>query len=358
MRKGVSLILAIPLVFNLGEVLNSNLSNNELNLKFFAFYILPLLLSFLLFKSITLTREIASVHIIRRLSILAIISVVPFAFFFISNVKAFDLVQYAQFMESYRNGAFKGSGVFTFLATNIFPLTYCYSLFHYKIPITSNVIFAIAAILPPIALGLRVWLIPLFIVSTILLLSKKKNLFQIFAFALFILTLILSTKLILAPDLYSSDFQSVILKILSRTNYQAISTPPDLNLLSKTGFLNFYEMKEYFYYRNQIHIENLYFNRIGNTGGIAMPLTIFLTNTFGYYVSSMLLFLIFLIIFSLLRISAGRNISLITKNMVLNLAIILIAMIIEDVYFATKIFILPVLMIVAHLTFVKKPFTL
>jgi hypothetical protein len=358
MRKGVSLILIIPLVFNLGELLNSNLSNNEPNLKFIAFYILPLLLSFLLFKPIKLIRKIAPVHIIKRLSILAIVSVVPFTFFLVSNIKTFDLVQYAQFMEGYRNSAFEGSGGFTFLATNIFPLTYCYSLLNYRIPKTLNIIFAIVAILPPIILGLRVWLIPLFIVSTILMLNKRKNIFQTFAFGLLILIIILSTKLILAPELYSSDFQTVTLKILSRTNYQAISTPPDLNLLSITGFLNFYEMKEYFYYRNQTHIESLYFNRIGNTGGIAMPLTIFLTNSIGYYISSLLLLLIFLTIFFFLRISAGSKIPVMIKNMGLNLAIILIAMIIEDVYFATKIFIIPVLMIVAQLTFVKKPFTL
>ena len=359
MKKGVSLILAIPIIFNLGEILNSKLDSNELNYRFIAFYILPLSLSILLVKPIKLSLLKAPAFIISRLSILATVSAIPFLWFLISNVKAFDLVQYANFMESYRNSAFKGSGIFTFLATNIFPLIYCYSLLHYKIPKIPNIIFALLAVTPPLLLGLRVWLIPLFIVVTILFFSKKKNLFQLLTYGLLISVVILSTKLILATELYTSSVQEVALKILSRTNYQAIITAPDLNLLYELlDSANFYEMKEYFYYKNQGHIESLYFNRIGNTGGIAMPLTVFQINTLGYFVSAILLFLIFKMIFYFFKICNEVKASLMMKNMSLNISIILIAMVIEDVYFATKFFILPILMILAQITFVKKPFNL
>jgi len=359
MKKGIILLLSIPLFLNLGEVLNPKLDNNILNLKFIVAYIIPLILSILMVKSVKLSRIKASNHIINRLSILASVSSILFLWFLATNVKAFNLLQYAHFMESYRNSAFKGSGIFTFMATNIFPLTYCYCLLQYKIPRKPNIIFAIVASLPPLMLGLRVWLIPLFIVGTILFFNNKKNLIQLLTFGLLISLIILSTKLILAPELYSSGFQEVVLKILSRTNYQSISTPININLLNELlESLNFYDMKEYFYYKNQNHIESLYFNRIGNTGGIAMPITIFIINTLGYFVNSIMLFLNFQIIFYLLKITTKGNIHLMMKNMSLNLSILLIAMIIEDIYFATKIFILPLLMILAQLIFVKKPFKL
>lgn len=352
MRKGIFLLLLIPIIFNLGEILNPSLGHNGKNFAFIAFYLFPLVCALLFFKQKKITRPNIELKVLLRLTLLALISILPFLWFLISNQKSFNIIDYIQFMESYRNGAYKGSGLFTFPATNIFPLIYCFAFFSYSIPKKQNILFTLISILPSLLLGFRVWLVPLFITYIIIFFNKKVKLFNLLKLSFVLLILILSTKIILAPDIYLSNVSDVVLRILSRTNYQALSTPKDLNLLSQLiETLNINEVKEYFYFKNQYYIESIYFSRVWNTAGLAIPATIFLINSLGYYFSSILFFATFCVIHFLFNYANQNSSKISLKSFSFFLAIMLMATVIEDINFAAKILIIPLLVIVNQIIF-------
>lgn len=141
MKKGVFIIFSIPIFLNLGEILNPTLDQNSTNLLFIILYFLVLLPTFIFSKGNKLNRDEVKPFVLIRLTFLSIIFLIPFFWFLIKNNQNFSFVDYVIFMENYRNGVFKGSGLYTFGATNIFPFLYCFSLFHFKIPRKINFFF-------------------------------------------------------------------------------------------------------------------------------------------------------------------------------------------------------------------------
>lgn len=347
MKRSLLFLLFIPIIFNIGEIFSSELNKNNSNLIFIILYLISLSIIIIQPSIFTNNKINLPGKILHRLFYLGFLGIIPLTFFIISNIKGFDIISIVQFMEEYRNAYYKGSGIYTFTATNIFPLVYCYFLYHYNIKFSHQFIFGFLSIIPPFFLGLRVWLIPLFIVYSINIFSSKElKLQNIFILFIVSVILIFSTKLVLAPELYTEDFIGSIMKILTRTNYQSILIDKyDINIFIEfLKNLNFYESKQYLYYNNQFQIDSLYLNNIGNISGIAIPLSVFIFNCFGTFLGTIILTsIIFFILFCLNQTLNLKN-TFILKSLFFYLALFLISSIIEDSIFITKFWLIPFLL--------------
>jgi len=346
LKRSIYAILGIPIVFNIGEFFNGKLPENSTNIEFIIIYLLAIIPVFFIYNEKQIDFNKPSKKFITKLLIFGLTCLMPFFYFIFKNVDFSSLLNIATFMEGYRNGAYKGSGIFTFLSTNIFPFIYCFILMTNKIKVRDQIFFGLIVVIPPLILGLRVWLIPIFIVYILIFFSKKNiKLIELILFFVLIIVILLSTKLILAADAYGVNILDTFFKILSRTNYQAILTlKMDLNVLD--GFLSsldFYSVKDYFYYKNQLHIESLYFNRISLTSGMAMPLPVLILNTFGKIIGTVFLSLIFIIWIISLNLFLKIKHSFFLKSIFFFTFIILTGAIIEDVTFLTKFILIPFL---------------
>jgi hypothetical protein len=348
-KKALILILGIPILFNFGEILYYKLPNNLTNVNFIVVYSITLFtVIFNSFPNHLVHKEINRKF--RNLLLLfGVLCFIPFLIFIFINVDFSSLIKLGLFMEKYRNGGFKGSGFYTFLSTNIFPFVYCFFLMVYKFKIKDHILFLFLIITPPFLLGLRVWLIPVFFSYAIVFFSRKNiKLKELFIFIAFILTIILSTKLILAPDTYGDNFSTTLFRVLSRTNYQAVFIPKlDINLLSTLlDSFSYLEAKDYFYFKNQFHIESLYFNRISLTSGLALPLPVFILNIFGNYIGLVFLIVIFYVLCKCFKASLNKNYSIYVRAIFYYIFIIVLSSIIEDSHFLTKLILIPILVVI------------
>jgi hypothetical protein len=285
------------MLFNLGELF-SDLSEPKINLSIIFIALLLFFLS-LFFSQSSYSESILNKKIIRRLVILIILSDILLVSFVIKNLDEFSFLGLASFMEKYRNGYYQGSGIYTFLATNIVPLLLSYFISFYKINKTVIVSMLLLCIAPLLTLGLRVFLFPI-ILS---LLFKHFNRNKIFSKqSLFLIILIvfltISTKLLLIPDSLSDSFGGALLNVLTRTNYQALVIPFGL----KGGWASLLygdtdKLKGLFYKQNYEYIDRLYLSGILNTSGIAIPLLPLLIILFGYFLGYIFVSILFLFIF-------------------------------------------------------------
>jgi hypothetical protein len=356
MLQTIRFVLILIFFFNIGEYY-SDLPEKGINIYI---SIITLLLFFLTFffttKKINFQKH-ADEKLVQKIFIALFTSNLLLIYFIIKNIGELNIISLAIFMEKYRNGYFQGSGLYTFLSTNIIPLLLSYYIFFFKFKRKVILLFLLLSIIPLLSLGLRVFVIP--IVFSLLSVHFQKNKFFstntiLFFILLFILTI--STKLLLIPESSSFGASDMILKVLTRTNYQAITVPNGFK--SEFGYLltgNIDKFKEIFYNSNFKYIDNLYLSEISNSSGLAIPLIPLLINQFGYYFGT--IFSIFLTLF-ILKISSylkvNNKLGLCKEVLFFYITIFLLASVLEDFSFIYKIIYIPFLCLIIFL-FNKTP---
>jgi hypothetical protein len=345
MLKTIRLIFIVVIIFNIAELF-SVLTEPATNFLVILINLLLLTVS-LFFTPAPIVENILHQSVIRRLFYIIIFSNVLLIYFVYINLDDYSLIGLAIFMERYRNGFYQGSGIFTFLSTNIVPLLMSYFIYYFQINKSKLSMMLFFSIVPVLALGLRVFLIPIFFSLIFKHFNKNKILSkQSLNLLILIVFLIFSTKLLLTPEIYSNNISEAIGKVLTRTNYQAITIPFGINGGWQYLFTgNVDSFKDLYYKQNITHIDRLYFSDISNTSGLAIPLLPLLVIMFGFSFVSVFVTIIFVIIF---RIVSGRNngynnVFRFKNVFYYYLVVFMLASFIEDYSFVYKIIYIPFL---------------
>ena len=231
-------------------------------------------------------------------------------FWFIAdNTGALNLVEYGRFAELYRNGYFKGSGLYTVIILRILPLIIAYTIFQRGLT-RPLVLPLFMVILCCLVLGFRVYLMPIFL-ACIAHYFKRGYLLRILVGFFFSLALMLVFKLYL--DHGSGAERSLISLILNPFLRIMPVYLLDESLYLADGHLSCLlpvthyfsdcdseTVKQALVSGNQI--SNLGIPNIGKYSGVAYPLKLYFFNafgTFGYlFISILNLVLVCLLFYS------------------------------------------------------------
>lgn len=348
MLNTIRFVLFIVALFNAGEYF-SDLPEKLINLYVIIITILLFFISFFI-STLPQKESIIDKILIKRLFVIIFVSNILLLFFVFKNVDDFSLVGLAIFMEKYRNGFYQGSGVFTFLSTNVVPLLLSFFIYFFRIEKRTIIPFLILSILPLLLLGLRVFVIPI-ILS---LLFKHFNNYKIFSkhsvlLLILLVFLTISTKLLLISDSTSNSFGETVFKVLTRINYQAIIVPNGVvGGYDSLIYGHVDDFKDLFYMQNYRYIDRLYLSDILNSSGLAIPLFPLLIILFGYFFGFIYISIIFIFIFNIvLKLNTKRKSVYTFKNVAyFYLIIFFLAAFIEDFSFLYKIIYIPFLWVI------------
>lgn len=229
--------------------------------------------------------------------------------FIVDNTGALNIIELGRFAELYRNGYFKGSGLYTLIILRISPLIISYVIFQRGLtrPLVMPLFMVILCCL---VLGFRVYLIPIFL-ACIAYYFKRGYFLRILVAFFFSLSLMVIFKLFL--DYASGGDRSLISLILNpflrimpvylldESLYLADS---HLNcLLPVTHYFSDCDsetVKQALVSGNDII--SLGVPNIGNYSGVAFPLKLYFFNAFGafgyLFISIVNLFLVCLLFYS------------------------------------------------------------
>lgn len=115
-----------------------------------------------------------------RFILILVVCLFPFFLFLVDRIKSFDIQGLASFAISYRQGLFKGSGVYTFLSIQVLPLFLAFGFYKGMIKMGQFILgFGVVTIVC-FVLGLRIFLYPLVLVLFI----KYSDKFSLYRFVL------------------------------------------------------------------------------------------------------------------------------------------------------------------------------
>lgn len=221
-----------------------------------------------------------------------------FAVFLMRNIAG--LADILLFSERYRNGYYKGSGIYTAVLTIFMPLSLSVMIIMFKRLTLSFYLSLFIVLATCFFLGLRIFLIGVIFFLMARMLSTGFRWRNIF-FAFLVVVLFVSFKVILAtePGLGIVD---VFLKVVGRISYRYLvfdsgymySFSELLGFLPRIqdGFDNFSTWKE-FYTKSIPHIDSN-MPQIGLYSGMAFPVSLIIFNGmgfFGFLINSLLIFL-------------------------------------------------------------------
>lgn len=221
--------------------------------------------------------------------ILAMLFFGLFILFVSKNVSSFDGLHF--FSEGYRNGAYKGSGLYTTGIVQLIPLLIAIMLVKEK---TLSIYFYMALALVFIAtfiLGQRIFLFVIFFFMVIRLFSSKVNILKpiivIVAFFLFMF----SFKYFLNENVRTLDFGESLLHITGRTAYRYIVYNSYFSL--DYDFIKGLPIFKFFYNCDTECIKFNYVQQIPNIkynmpfivkySGVALPMSVIVFNMFGFF---------------------------------------------------------------------------
>jgi hypothetical protein len=346
----IRFVIFIIALFNLGEFF-SGLPEQSINIYVIIITIILYIIS-LFFPSLSSSHEelLIDKFLVRRLFVIILISNTFLIYFVFKNIDDYSLLGLAIFMEKYRNGFYQGSGIFTFLSTNIVPLLLSYFIYFFRINKRTITVLIIFSIIPLLSLGLRVFVIPI-IFSLLFKHFDRNKIFSSQSVLLFLLliSLTISTKLLLISDSTSNSFGETVIKVLTRTNYQAIIVPNGVNggytplLLGKID-----DFKDLFYKQNYEYIDRLYLSDISKSSGLAIPLLPLNIILFGYFFGFIFISIIFIFIFyNVSKLKAIKSSIFSFKRLAhFYIIIFLLAGFIEDFSFLYKILYIPFLWVI------------
>lgn len=350
MKQALYIFLLFPVLFVLSEFFRTDLTNfKTINLSFFLVYYL------ISFFGIFFFLNISSLPVYKKLSIsvnsyfkiLIIFSFSLFFFFILKNLGSFKLIDVAIFSEKYRNSYYKGSGIYTFLVLSFFPIAIAFFMLKSKEKDNWLIFGTILCFCATFILGLRIYLFPIIIVLFIKYFSKKRNIISISLFAIFIFLVLISFKYFLGGRIFteSSSPLDLIILTFSRTNYSALLHSGNINLLFEfieSTLLSFFMDKDLHVFKDYFHSVNFsnlsyYYPGINKTTGIAIPITVVFYNSLGFLSIVPFFALLMGIVLSYKKMFKTESLFLSYTCFVFFISFL--GMLIEDVFFVSKIII-------------------
>lgn len=265
-----------------------------------------------------------------------------FLIFFLKNIG--DYAELYMFMEMYRNGHFKGSGGYTFGITGVSML-----MMTYIVAFSKNLSYwfyfsLIVALIVIFLLGLRIFLLGLFLFSVIRIVESY-SIFKIISILTFILGFMLSFKMYLAINVLGQGFLEVIQGVMGRMhfrallNYSEFSMPieefacliPGAQYFTDCDLAKF---KEWFVSMSPDVAIHMSF--ISLYSGVAIPWPVLMYNLFGFF--GFVFVVPFITIFILLIKKAFSENSIYMSVLYLSLSVSLFGSLVEDVGFILDIF--------------------
>lgn len=350
MRQALYIFLLFPLLFVFSEFFRTDLTNfKTINLFFFLVYYIVSFFVFFFFLNTTSPPIYKKLSLVSNLyfKILIIFSFSLFLFFISNNLSTYSLTDVVIFSEKYRNSYYKGSGIYTFLIVNFFPIAISFFMLKSKEKDNWLIFGAILCLFTTFILGLRIYLFPIVVVLFINFFSKKRSIINVSFFAISIFLVLISFKYVLGGRIFtvSSSTLELIILTLSRTNYSALLVSGNINLLFEfiestlISFLTEKDLHDFKDYFHSVNYSNLsyYYPGINKTTGIAIPITVIFYNSLG--------FLSIIPFFALLMgIALSYKKMLTTNSLFLSYIsfiffVCLLGMLVEDVFFVRKIII-------------------
>lgn len=273
-----------------------------------------------------------------ELFIVTTAALIPFLYFVHINLASYSLIDIVVFSEEYRNGIYKGSGIYTAPLILFLP-----SMLAINIALGANfnkgfVLALLALVIATLILGLRIYLLKVFL-SFIYRLTKGKTKFRK---ALLSLTIILFLSVIykVLLDTNSNEERGIYeyflnpltrLNIPALTRYQIGYGMDQLHCLLPTMQYSEVCNSESFkanYFSNNPKISSG-FPLLSKFSGVAIPLPVYFYNMFGFFAASVNA--IFLAVIAVLYhyIEGNRSVIL-GKILALLLLISLSAALVED----------------------------
>lgn len=214
-----------------------------------------------------------------------------FSIFLIFYLKSVSSVGDALvFAEKYRNGFFKGSGIYTMGLTHITTLLLAFVLVK-SVKLTNYFYFALLLLLIATSLlGLRIFLLNVLLFLVIRLLSNS-NMFRITVILSLLFGFMVAYKLILTEGMVEHHISDIVARILSRSSYRYLVYDFNygfsvnnfscvLPILSIFSDCDISTLKETFVSDIRNISSNMPF--ISKYSGVALPLSIISYNIFGF----------------------------------------------------------------------------
>lgn len=246
--------------------------------------------------------------------ILSFISFLFFLSFIFSNVNRLeDLLLFA---EKYRNGFFKGSGIYTFPILTIIPTILCFFILKIRRINYHLILSLVLVLIASLTIGLRIFLfgILFFIMIRIFTSSSKK---KIIIYFLPILIVFMSYKYFLNENTKSLTSEQTVFYFLGRLNLRSIlefnNFSRDISDLKCSLIpINYLfdcktsDFKETFLSgQPDISYGMPYIN---SYAGVALPIPVILYNFFGYFTSIFLIPYLIILLSLVFKVLTSKNI--------------------------------------------------
>ena len=221
--------------------------------------------------------------------ILGVMFFIIFFMFVLKNVSSIDGLLF--FSEGYRNGVYRGSGLYTAGIVQLLPLIISLMLVKEKslskyFYLSLFLVFAASFIL-----GIRVFLFIIFFFMVIRLFTSNGNVLKSIIVMLLFGAFMFSFKYFLNENVKNLSFLDSILHITSRTGYRNIVYDSNFSLIY--DFFKGLPVVKYFYscdtecikfeYVRQLPDIDKKMPYIGNYSGVALPVTVIIYNMFGFF---------------------------------------------------------------------------
>lgn len=294
-------------------------------------------------------------------SLIQIITFVACFLFFLAFIFLF-IFQYVNsiagliiFSEEYRNGIYKGSGLYTAPLTIMIPFFLTVMLVTFR---NLNIFFYLSILLvftTCLFLGLRIYLLGIIFFSIIRLYASERKILATVIF-LGLVFFLVSFKVLLAKDNEELGLFELFLKIAGRMSYRYLAFDSGYSY-SLSEFLGFLPHLENYEYRGigpwkeffTLSIPHITTNmpQISLFTGMAFPFPIIVFNTFGFFGTFIIAPILLLFFVSIRRLYSTK--SFISKIFFCYLVYFLLYILIEDIYITHMI---PVGVFVCTTTFV------
>lgn len=230
-----------------------------------------------------------------ELLIVTIAALIPFIYFIHTNLASYSLIDIVIFSEEYRNGIYKGSGIYTVLLIQFLP-----AILAINIALGSNFnkgfsIALFALVIGTLILGLRIYLLKVFLSFLYRLTKRKTKSWRVLLGIIVILFISSIYKVFL--DINSNDEKSIyehFFNPLTRLNFPALikyqlGYGADqiyclLPTMQYSDVCNGESFKTN-YFSNNPKI-SLGFPLLSKFSGVAIPLPVYFYNIFGIFAAS------------------------------------------------------------------------
>lgn len=221
-----------------------------------------------------------------------LIGLASFLFFIRESVSGYTLIDFVAFSEGYRNGVYKGSGLYTVLLLHVLPTMLALNIaFGDKF----NRVFYFCLLLVgfcTLILGLRIYLLKLFLAFLFRISIANLKFFKILGIAATLFVFLASYKFLLGSnDESDKNIVEYLLNPLTRLNFTTLAKirfghglDSASCLIPTFQYMDYCdgELLKFKYFSGHSEISTGFPN-LSKYSGIAMPLPVYLFNTIGFF---------------------------------------------------------------------------